>query len=99
MTDNPTPNTFRGRTLYRSGPHAAERKLFDEVGLPYFCLDGSWQDHKIHGQAWRFMKVWSQVVEAARQKRRLLFRVRCGNKSRRLFDEFAEIEVTGSGSV
>jgi PIN like domain len=46
--------------------------------LKYFCLSAQWMRMQIHEQAWRFMKVWPQIVENALTSRVSLFEVRGG---------------------
>ena len=56
----------------------AERKVLDEVGLPFFCLDKVWPNLEIYEYSWKFMKVWPKIIEIAGSGSRRLFRVRAG---------------------
>src|SRR5207244_1659287 len=63
-----------GRILKNKHELAAVRA----TRLRFFCLSSQWMHMPIHEQAWRFMKVWPQVVESAMTSRDLLFEVRGG---------------------
>jgi hypothetical protein len=56
----------------------AERLVLDEVGLRFFCLDGAWPRMQIYEYAWKFMKVWPNIIERAGQKKGRIFRIGTG---------------------
>src|SRR5947209_6199521 len=40
----------------------AERAALDEAGLTFFCMNKQWMSMGIHDYAWRFVKVWPEIV-------------------------------------
>lgn len=58
----------------------AERKVLDEVRLPYCCLSDNFMNFGIYDQAWRLIRVWPEIVKTANQKnaRGGIFHIRCG---------------------
>jgi hypothetical protein len=56
----------------------AERKVLDQVKLPFFCLDKPWPNLGIYEYAWKFMKVWPKLVHHAQEGRATLFKVQAG---------------------
>lgn len=57
-------------------PH--EREALRTSGLKYFLLGKGWMRMRFHDQAWRFLKTWPNVVEAALNVRGELFEVSAG---------------------
>jgi hypothetical protein len=55
-----------------------ERTLLEKMGLPFFCLDKPWPNTGLYEYAWKFMKVWPKILEAAEQKRGRIFKVSAG---------------------
>jgi len=55
-----------------------ERKALDETGFKFFCLSRQWMNMKTHEQAWKFIKVWPDVVEAATTLRDRIFEISGG---------------------
>jgi PIN like domain len=56
----------------------AERKVLEEVGLPFFCFDKTWPNLEIYEYSWKFMKVWPKIVDIAASATGRLYRVRAG---------------------
>src|SRR5947208_1955029 len=56
-----------------------ERQVLDEVGLPYFCLDGAWPKKEIYEYAWKFMKVWPKIVATAKNSKGRIFKISAGS--------------------
>lgn len=56
----------------------AERKLLDETGLRFFCCSDSWPNMPLEVYAWRFVKVWFEIVECAKRPKGRLFQVGAG---------------------
>jgi hypothetical protein len=44
----------------------AERQVLREVDLTFFCMANAWNHMPIHEYAWKFIKVWPDVVANAR---------------------------------
>ena len=51
-----------GRILTRP----AERQVLREANLTYFCMSRQWSKMKIPEYAWKFIKVWPEIVKAAK---------------------------------
>ena len=50
-----------------------------ESQLSFFCLTKQWMVMKIHDQAWRFLKVWPDIVENAKGSNPKIFEVSAGS--------------------
>ncbi|MBW3542417.1 MAG: hypothetical protein KY476_19300 [Planctomycetes bacterium] len=57
-----------------------ERQALDDTGFQFFCLSRQWMNMKLHEQAWKFVKLWPDVVEAATNVRHRIFEI-SGGKS------------------
>jgi hypothetical protein len=55
-----------------------EREVLDETRLPFFCFDKPWPNTPIYEYAWKFIKVWPRILEAAKQGEGTIFRVSGG---------------------
>ncbi len=55
-----------------------ELAALKESKLSFFCLAKQWMGMKIHDQAWRFVKVWPDIVENAKGESQKIFEVSCG---------------------
>jgi hypothetical protein len=56
-----------------------ELQAVRESGLKFFFLTfKGWLDQKIHEYAWKFMKVWPDIVEEAEHSKKMVFRIRAG---------------------
>jgi hypothetical protein len=51
-----------GRILTRK----AERQVLREANLTFFCMSRQWAKMKIPEYAWKFIKVWPDIVSAAK---------------------------------
>lgn len=63
-----------GRILTR--PH--EKAALRASGLKFFVLGKGWMKMSAHSQAWRLVKTWPNVVEAARNVRGRIFEISAG---------------------
>jgi hypothetical protein len=43
----------------------AERQALREANLTFFCMGRPWQRMKIHEYAWKFIRVWPEIVRHA----------------------------------
>ena len=43
----------------------AERQVLQEANLTFFCMSKPWTQMTIHEYAWKFIKVWPDIVENA----------------------------------
>jgi hypothetical protein len=57
-----------------------ERQALEGTGFQFFCLSRPWMKMKFHEQAWKFIKVWPEIVEAATTVRHRIFEI-SGGKS------------------
>ncbi len=55
-----------------------ERQALDDAGLTFFCLSKNWPPMPIHEYAWRFIKVWPEIVELARRGKARIYEVQAG---------------------
>ena len=55
-----------------------ERAALAESKMRFFCLSKQWHTMSFHDQAWRFVKVWPDVVEAALHLKQNIFEVSAG---------------------
>jgi hypothetical protein len=81
------------KTLHDDGPPAwivvsgdgdilrnkVERQVLDDPGLRYFCLSKGWPNMPMKTYAWRFMKVWYDIIEAAKSPKGRIFQVQAGS--------------------
>jgi hypothetical protein len=51
----------------------AELSALKEANLTFFCLSKQWMHMKIYEQAWKLIKVWPDIVEAAKGTQRRAF--------------------------
>jgi len=54
------------------------RARLQQVGLRFVYMTRPWMSMKIHEYAWKFMRVWPQIVEVASHGRGQLFEVAGG---------------------
>ena len=52
-----------------------ERAALEQTQLPFFCMAKAWMNMKIHEYAWKFMKVWPEIVEHAEHSKARVFEV------------------------
>ncbi|HKI33466.1 MAG TPA: hypothetical protein VKA46_16545 [Gemmataceae bacterium] len=57
----------------------AQRAVLDGAKLPFFYLAKGWINRPIHEQAWKFMKVWPEILARARQGKGRIFEVTSGS--------------------
>jgi hypothetical protein len=57
-----------------------ERAALQEARLKFFCLAKAWLTMRIHEYAWKFVKVWPEIVENAKTSKASVFEV-AGGKS------------------
>jgi hypothetical protein len=57
----------------------AELAALKEAGLTFFCMSKAWMHMKIHEYAWKFVKVWPDVVDNAKGIAPRLFEVGGGS--------------------
>ncbi len=57
----------------------AERKVLEEVGLTFFCLDKPWPNTELYEYAWKFMKVWPKILAHAKKGEGIIFRISAGS--------------------
>jgi hypothetical protein len=55
-----------------------ERSVLEGAGLTFFCLNKAWMSIKIYEYAWKFMKVWPEILESAQHSKHKLFEVGAG---------------------
>jgi hypothetical protein len=55
-----------------------ERSALLATPLTFFCMAKPWLHTKIHEYAWKFMKVWPEIVENAKHSKAKLFEVAGG---------------------
>lgn len=53
----------------------AERAALEEARLTFFCMAKVWTHMSIHEYTWRFIKIWPEIVEAARGVNPRIFEV------------------------
>lgn len=53
----------------------AERAVLVSSGVKYFCFGRAWFRMRTHEQAWRFLRVWPEVIEVAANHRARLFEI------------------------
>jgi hypothetical protein len=56
----------------------AELAALKEAKLTFFCLSKQWRHMKIYEQAWKFIKVWPDIVENAKGSTPRIFEVSGG---------------------
>ena len=54
------------------------RVRLQQAGLRFFYMSPPWMHMKIHDYAWKFMRIWPQIVETAAHGRGQLFEVAGG---------------------
>jgi hypothetical protein len=57
-----------------------ERAALLSANLKFFCMGKAWMAMRLHEYAWKFIKVWPDIVEAAAHHKAKLFEV-SGGKS------------------
>lgn len=57
-----------------------EVAALQQSSLTFFCLADHWTDFPIYDQAWKFLKVWPEILKAAVVSEPTVFQV-CGGKS------------------
>ncbi len=55
-----------------------ERAVLLAAGLPFFCMGKGWMNMQLHEYAWKFIKVWPDIVETAMHHKAKLFEVSGG---------------------
>ena len=55
-----------------------ERSALMEARLTFICLTRTWMHMKIYEQAWKFIKVWPDIVENARGTTPRIFEISGG---------------------
>jgi hypothetical protein len=56
--------------------NAVERRALEETGFTYFCLSKQWLHMSFRTEyAWKFIKVWPQIVSTAETTTRRIFEV------------------------
>jgi PIN like domain len=55
-----------------------ELSALREARLTFFCLSRTWMHMKIHEQAWKFIKVWPEIVENAKGTTPRIFEISGG---------------------
>ena len=45
--------------------HKVERQALREAGLTFFCMGTPWTHMPIHEYAWKFVRVWPEIVRNA----------------------------------
>lgn len=53
----------------------AERAALEEAKLTFFCMAKVWTHMSIHEYAWRFIKIWPEIVEASKVSSPRVFEV------------------------
>jgi PIN like domain len=56
-----------------------ERAALSSANLTFFCMDKAWMNMKLHEYAWKFIKVWPEIVETASRHKSKLFKVTGGS--------------------
>jgi hypothetical protein len=56
----------------------AEMSALKEAKLTFFCLSRQWMHMKLYEQAWKFIKVWPDIVENAKGTTPRIFEVSGG---------------------
>jgi hypothetical protein len=56
-----------------------EKQALRETGLPFFCLVRPWPETPINEYAWKFVKVWPTILEAARHGDGQVYKVSGGS--------------------
>jgi PIN like domain len=54
------------------------RTVVQKAGITFFCMASPWCNMPAPEYAWKFMRVWPQIVEAAQHSRAPLFEVAGG---------------------
>jgi hypothetical protein len=49
-----------------------------KAGLVFFCMAAPWVKMKIHEYAWKFIRIWPEIVDAAEHSKGPLFEVAGG---------------------
>lgn len=57
-----------------------EVAALQQSSLTYFCLADHWSDFPIYDMAWKFLKVWPEILKAVAVSEPTVFQV-CGGKS------------------
>lgn len=60
----------------------AERAALVNAGLKFYYLTRQWAKLSFHEQAWRFLKVWPDIVESASHEKGRVFEVTVGKNMR-----------------
>jgi hypothetical protein len=55
-----------------------ERAALESAGLKFFCMAKGWMNMQLHEYAWKFIKVWPEITEAASRHKARLFEVSGG---------------------
>lgn len=55
-----------------------ERAALEEAGLKFFCMSKAWASMRLYEYAWKFMKVWPEILETATHAKKRLFEVSGG---------------------
>jgi hypothetical protein len=75
--DRPKPAVISGDARILKRPDEA-RELRSQ-NLTFFCLASQWQDMSIQEQAWKFLKVWPEIIRNAEEARQpTVFQVQAG---------------------
>jgi hypothetical protein len=55
-----------------------ERAALREAGLKFFCMSKPWASMKFSEYAWKFIKVWPEIVDAAQHDKGTVYEVAGG---------------------
>ncbi len=78
-SDKPQPAIISGDGRILKRPDEA-RELRSQ-NLTFFCLASQWQNMPIHDQAWKFIRIWPEIVSlAVAAKEPTVFQVQAGSK-------------------
>lgn len=56
----------------------AEKAVLREANLSFFCMPKQWFTMSFHDQAWKFIRVWPQIVSSADTKPPRIFDLQMG---------------------
>ena len=73
-------NIISGDSGIIDTPH--ERAALLASGLTFFCLDHNWSKARVSEQAWKIVKIWSEIETAAKTQGQALYRVHMGKRMR-----------------
>jgi hypothetical protein len=59
-----------------------EKNALAQAGLTFFYLSKPWQNTAFHDYAWKFLKVWPEIVDTAAQSNSSIFEVNGGKALR-----------------